>query len=140
MGGFYLAQDGHIYFQAANNTYYTFTVKVIATSTDRNNSEFQTIAPGGGFYLGPTTPWRWYWKRGDVISVVYQNGQSQTWTCSQNDKIYNSPSFKEGNNGSCNTCGLNSYGRYNCPKFVGTSSTCQRKGCGHTRKEHKYRN
>lgn len=139
VGGFSVAQDGHIYFQAANNTYYTITVKIIARSTDRNNSESWTIASGNGFYLGPTTPWRWYWKRGDIISVVYPNGQSQTWTCPQNDKIYNSPSFKTGNIGHCTECGLNHYAKYNCPKFVGTSSTCGRKGCGHSRQAHGYR-
>lgn len=76
VGGFQQGNDGHIYFVANNQTGATFNIQIVAASTDRNNSETKTMTPNGGFYLGPTTPWRWYWKRGDKISVVYANGQS----------------------------------------------------------------
>ena len=89
VGGFQQGNDGHIYFVANNQTNATFNIQIVAASTDRNNSETKIIRPNGGFYLGPTTPWRWYWKRGDKISVVYANGQSQTWVCPQSDSAYN---------------------------------------------------
>ena len=85
VGGFQQGNDGHIYFVANNQTGATFNIQIVAASTDRNNSETKTMTPNGGFYLGPTTPWRWYWMRGDKISVVYANGQSQTWVCPQSD-------------------------------------------------------
>lgn len=95
IGGFNVGQDGHIYFQAQNQTYYTYQITIVAESSDRNNSENLTLSPGGGFYLGPSTSWQWYWKKGDRISVVYTNGQSQTWICPQSDKEHTSSiSFK----------------------------------------------
>lgn len=88
VGGFQQGNDGHIYFVANNQTWATFNIQIVAVSTDRNNSETKMITPNDGFYLGPTTPWRWYWKKGDKISVIYDNGQSQTWVCPQNDCAY----------------------------------------------------
>lgn len=95
-GQFITGQDGHIYFQALNTTGYAFSVSITATSSDRSNSE--TITVGQGFVLGPSTPWKWYWKSGDRITVTYPNGQSVYWQCSANDYAYgsgsNSPSFR----------------------------------------------
>ena len=51
VGGFTTGNDGHIYFQAGNNTYYTYQVKIVAVSSDRRNSEQRVLAPGNGFYL-----------------------------------------------------------------------------------------
>ena len=88
VGGFTVYNDGHIYFQATNQSGYTFTVKVVASSSDRERSESWTLGPGGGFYLGPSTPWRWYWQVGDRLTVIYPNGQSAYWDCPQNDVSY----------------------------------------------------
>ena len=87
-GVFQVAQDGHVYFYASNYTNYNFNVRIIAVSSNGNNSEDRYVASGSGFYIGPTTPWKLYWKSGDKVSVVYQNGQSQTWTCNQTDASY----------------------------------------------------
>lgn len=110
VGGFTIGNDGHIYFQAGNNTYYTYQVTIVAVSSDRRNSEQRVIVPGNGFYLGPTTPWRWYWKQDDKISVVYANGQTQTWTCPQSDKIYNENiSFKGKHCSGTEGCGCSGF-------------------------------
>ena len=37
IGGFSIGQDGHIYFQAQNQTMYTFQTTIVATSSDREN-------------------------------------------------------------------------------------------------------
>ena len=66
-GQFYTGQDGHIYFQATNVSGSYFNAAIRAISNDRDNSE--TITVGQGFLLGPTTPWKWYWKEGDRIYV-----------------------------------------------------------------------
>ena len=79
-GQFITGQDGHIYFQALNTMGYAFPVSITASSYDRSNSE--TITVGQGFVLGPSTPWKWYWKSGDRITVTYPNGQSVYWQCS----------------------------------------------------------
>lgn len=93
-GQFITGQVGHVYFRAFNTTGYAFPVSITATSSDRSNSE--TVTVGQGFVLGPTTPWKWYWKSGDRITVTYPNGQSVYWQCPANDCAYgsNSPSFR----------------------------------------------
>ncbi|MBD5309708.1 MAG: hypothetical protein HDS10_04695 [Bacteroides sp.] len=93
-GQFVKGQDGHIYFQAINTTGYAFPVTITATSSDRTNSETFTVVQG--FILGPSTPWAWYWKSGDRISVTYPNGQGVYWQCNMTDGAYNSssPSFR----------------------------------------------
>lgn len=91
-GQFYTAQDGHVYFQAQNVAGYNFQVGITATSSDRTNSEIINV--GQGFYLGPTTPWRWYWKKGDTITVTYPNGQSVYWVCPMTDQSYGNISFR----------------------------------------------
>lgn len=88
VGKFQQGQDGHIYFFAENVMNYAYRVTINAVSTDRNNSEVKVVTARGGFYLGPTTPWRWYWKKGDVLRVVYDNGYSQVWTCPVTDPAY----------------------------------------------------
>lgn len=96
IGGFQYYNDGHIYFQAQNQSGYVFNVTVYAVSSDRRNSEVATLGPGGGFYIGPTTPWRWFWKEGDRLTIVYPNGQSVYWVCPQTDPAYrrNQTSFR----------------------------------------------
>lgn len=96
IGGFQYYNDGHIYFQAQNQSGYVFNVTVYAVSSDRRNSEVATLGPGGGFYIGPTTPWRWFWKEGDRLTIVYPNGQSVYWVCPQTDPAYryNQPLFR----------------------------------------------
>lgn len=63
VGGFQQGKDGHIYFVANNKTGETFNIRIVAVSIDRNNSEVKTMTPNGGFFLGPVTPWKWYWKK-----------------------------------------------------------------------------
>ena len=133
IGGFNVGQDGHIYFQAQNQTNYTYQITVVAVSSDRKNSEGWTLSPGNGFYLGPTTPWRWFWKQGDKISVVYSNGQSQTWVCPQSDKTYN-VTFKGKHCSGTVGCSCSGFE----PKTDGAEwekSYCKR--CGHHKKYHK---
>lgn len=96
LGGFDYGNDGHIYFSASNNSGYTYMVKVIAISSDRTNSETRTISSGSGFYIGPTTPWKWYWKHGDELHIVYANGQSQYWVCPENDPAYSTSNVSFG--------------------------------------------
>lgn len=86
-GQFYTGQDGHIYFQATNVSGCYFNATIRAISRDRDNTECITV--GAGFVLGPTTPWRWYWKQGDRIYVVYPNGQQVFWECPDTDVAYN---------------------------------------------------
>lgn len=95
-GFFSWYNDGHLYFTANNATPYAFTVQVVAQSEYNNvtRSEYQNIQPGGGFYLGPTTPWRWYWHSGDVLYVTYSNGQTVYWVCEETESKSYSPSFK----------------------------------------------
>ena len=135
VGGFTTGNDGHIYFQAGNNTYYTYQVKIVAVSSDRRNSEQRVLAPGNGFYLGPTTPWQWYWKRGDQISVVYPNGQSQTWTCPQSDRAYNgNVSFKGKHCRGTEGCGCSGFSPIKSDD-VWKEAFCKK--CGHHKKYHK---
>ena len=96
-GQFYTGQDGHIYFQATNVSGSYFNAAIRAISNDRDNSE--TITVGQGFILGPTTPWKWYWKKGDRIYVTYPNGQSVYWECPSTDVAYSGSnvSFGKGN-------------------------------------------
>lgn len=86
-GTFQYLQDGRYYFILQNPTYNSYTVKGEAYSVLRkeNKSEVITIAPGGGVYLGPSTPWAWQWLEGDRYTVYYQDGTSQTWRCDVND-------------------------------------------------------
>lgn len=132
-GNFTMGRDGHIYFQATNVSGYSFTATIEAISDDRTNSE--TITVGQGFYLGPSTPWRWYWKKGDQIIVTYPNGNSVYWECPQTDAAYSHPSFKNSEpsrKGHCRDCGLDDYGNYICPRFVpkpGHPTTCKICGC-----------
>lgn len=135
IGSFQQGNDGHIYFSATNQSGVAFNVQIIAISTDRRNSEVSTITSNGGFYLGPSTPWQWYWKKGDKISIVYPNGQNQTWVCPQNDNVYRkSPSFQGKH---CNgTVGCN------CPGFspITNGEIWQReycRHCGHKKSYHK---
>lgn len=136
LGGFQQGNDGHIYFVASNQTAATFNVQVMAVSTDRNNSEVRTITPNGGFYLGPTTPWKWFWKEGDEISVVYPNGQSQTWVCPQNDIAYSRSDVSFRGKHCTGTVGCT------CPGFspITDGEVWQRaycKHCGHKKSYHK---
>lgn len=112
-GTFYTAQDGHIYFKAINVSGGNISVIINAYSSDRTNSESITI--NDGFILGPTTPWRWFWKKGDYIEVTYPWGQSVYWECPASDNIYNSPSFS-GQSGKCNIPG------HHCTGFVPLNS------------------
>ena len=88
IGGFNIENDGHIYFKCQNQSGYNLTVQLVAQSTDRNNSEYQNVANGAGLILGPTTPWRWLFKKGDIVQIIYANNQYQYWTCPQTDNYY----------------------------------------------------
>ena len=136
LGGFQIGNDGHIYFVANNQTPATYNVQIMAVSTDRRNSEVQTIAPNGGFYLGPSTSWQWYWKKGDKIFVIYPNGQSQTWVCPQNDPAYNQSNVPFRGKHCTGSVGCD------CPGFspitggeVWQQSYC--KHCGHKKSDHR---
>lgn len=96
-GQFITGQDGHIYFRALNTSGYIFPITITATSSDRTKSESITV--GQGYILGPTTPWKWYWKAGDRITITYPNGQSFYWQCTATDRAYSSssPSFRGSN-------------------------------------------
>lgn len=133
-GQFYTSQDGHIYFQATNVSGCYFNAAIRAISNNRDNSE--TITVGQGFLLGPTTPWRWYWKKGDRIYVTYPNGQSVYWECPSTDIAYSESdvSFKGKNCDGTVGC--------SCPGFspitdeeVYRQAYC--KHCGHHRNYHK---
>lgn len=96
-GDFIIGQDDHIYFVATNTTGYNFYIHVSAISIDNTTSPTETIQVGEGFYLGPSTPWKWYWRKGDKILVTYPNGQSVYWICPYTDKVYkqnNNVTFK----------------------------------------------
>lgn len=136
VGGFQQGKDGHIYFVANNKTGETFNIRIVAVSIDRNNSEVKTMTPNGGFFLGPVTPWKWYWKKGDKISVVYPDGQSQTWVCPQSDNAYNRSGVSFRGSHCTGTIGCS------CPGFspitdgeVWQQSYCE--NCGHTKNYHK---
>lgn len=136
LGGFDYGNDGHIYFSASNNSGYTYTVKITAISSDRSNSETRTISSGNGFYIGPTTPWKWYWKRGDQLHIVYANGQSQYWVCPENDPAYSTSNVSFGGKCCNGTVGCSCSGFL--PKTDGEEWEklfCKR--CGHHKKYHK---
>ncbi len=107
-GQFYVAQDGHIYFQATNVAGVYFNATVRAISDNRDNSE--TITVGQGFILGPTTPWQWYWKQGDRIYVTYPNGQQVFWECPNTDIAYNGNNISFGSHYSATNEYVNVYG------------------------------
>lgn len=110
-GGFNIGQDGHIYFMCQNQSGYNLQVRVIAKSSDRTNSENQYMNNGGGLILGPTTPWRWYFKSGDLVQIVFPNGQYQSWSCPRSDVAYgNNPVFKGKKQSSCHIRGHNCSG------------------------------
>lgn len=69
----------------------------IEAQSEYNNivrSEDVLVQPGKGFYLGPTTPWHWYWHSGDKIYVTYPNGETVYWVCSETETNAPSPSFQ----------------------------------------------
>lgn len=133
-GQFYTSQDGHIYFQATNVSGSYFNAAIRAISNNRDNSE--TITVGQGFLLGPTTPWKWYWKKGDRIYVTYPNGQSVYWECPSTDIAYSGSNvpFKGKH---CNgTVGCD------CPGFSPKTNgdeweKAYCRHCGHHRNSHK---
>ena len=139
-GSFSKDMNGNIYFKAMNVSGYYFNATIVATSTDRTNSE--TITVGEGFILGPTTPWRWYWKKGDRITVTYPNGESVYWVCPETDRAYSNISFEHdgcgpnagetGYTGPCKKC--------SCPGgFYRTANgKCSKCGCSWT--DHKWHN
>lgn len=145
-GRFYTAPDGHIYFQAMNTTGYDFNVSITATSDTRKESEYRAV--GMGFYLGPTTPWRWYWKAGDRITVIYPNGQSVFWECPVTDRAYSSysPSFRSSGrqyvktNFGCDKCSCSGYWGYKHANgsYEGACSNTDQWGhkCGHSPEHH----
>ena len=131
-GEFLTGNDGHIYFRALNTAGYSYQVAINATSSDRSNSE--SFVVGQGFTLGPSTPWKWYWKKGDRITVTYPNGQSVYWVCPSTDSAYG---------GSVSFRGKKCNGKVgcNCPGFkpitneeVWKQSYCSH--CGHHKNNH----
>ncbi|MBQ9185848.1 MAG: hypothetical protein IJ151_08275 [Bacteroidales bacterium] len=99
VGQFSYANDGRVYFFLNNPTGFSFNVIVTANSPFRDvtKRESQFLQPGGGIYLGPSTPWAWEWCEGDTFTITYQNGASQTWRCPYHDYAHESVSFKGGN-------------------------------------------
>ena len=84
VGEFYRANDGHYYFKANNsqNTFGTIKVTAISYVNDVRREEYVSVRGyGDGFILGPTTPWRWYWQRGDRIYITYPDGSNVYWEC-----------------------------------------------------------
>lgn len=133
-GQFITGQDGHIYFQAFNTLGYPFNISITASSSDRTNSESFTV--GQGFILGPTTPWRWYWKAGDVMTVTYPNGQSFYWKCPSTDVFYTrtkSPSFKGKNCTGSVGCSCSEFSPINSGK-VYQKEYCKK--CSHKKSSH----
>ena len=94
VGSFILGNDGHIYFQATNQSIYSYIINVKATSNDREAYNNYQMMPGNTLYIGPNNDWQWYWKQNDIITITYSNGQYVFWKCPQNDKIYfSTPNF-----------------------------------------------
>lgn len=136
-GSFSKDRNGNIYFQAVNVSGYYLNATIVATSSDRRNAE--TITIGEGFILGPTTPWKWYWKKGDRITVTYPNGQSVYWVCPETDKVYSNISFRTGPNagqtgytGPCKKC--------SCPGGFTRTANGKCSNCKHPWIEHKWHN
>lgn len=81
-GEFFHANDGHYYFRALNSQNTSGTIKITAISyyNDIEREEYRTIQGyGDGFILGPTTPWKWFWHKGDRIYITYPDGSSVYW-------------------------------------------------------------
>lgn len=113
VGTFDYGSDGRLYLFLQNSTSYplVFNGSVYSPSTGNGNSEVCTVQSGGIIYLGPTTPWKWQWRKGDIYTVKYANGYVQSWVCSVTDvKPYN-PSFR------------------NRPSFVKTKFRCDKCSC-----------
>lgn len=96
-GSFSYGQDGHIYFTLTNPTAYqipvTWGVSNFQTGEKRVNQG--AMAPYSNFVYGPNAGW--IWMKDEIFMVTYSNGQSQHWTCPQNDPSVgksNNPSFK----------------------------------------------
>lgn len=86
-------QNGHLYYLGGNQSpYYSLSVTIMAYSPESGNSytESLTVAPGGGFYLGPTTSAKWYWTEGDTMTITYADGREVYWVCPQTE-IRSSP-------------------------------------------------
>lgn len=93
-GEFNLMEDGHYYFKAVNqfDTHGTIKIRAISYYRDIVNEEYITIKGyGDGFILGPSTPWKWYWHKGDRIYIVYPDGTDVHWECPYTDKWYSLP-------------------------------------------------
>lgn len=95
-GSFVWFNDGHLYFTATNQTTSNLSVRLVAVSeyNDIVRSETVVVQAGGGIYLGPTTPWRWYWHSGDKIYLTYPNGVTVFWTCNTTESAPVYPSFQ----------------------------------------------
>lgn len=96
VGQFNYGNDGRLYLFLQNTTNYTltFTGAVYSPTVNTGNSETCSVPPGQGIYLGPTTPWRWQWRKGDVYTITYPNGYVQSWTSPITDVKQYNPSFK----------------------------------------------
>lgn len=125
-------EQGRLYLFVTNPSYASFTVINEAHSPLRRvtKKERINITSGGGFYLGPSSPWAWQWCEGDYLTVTYPDGSSQTWTCYDHD-YPSGPSFKAG--ALCHyvfgTARCQCIGFREGPNFA----TCK---CGHARSKH----
>ena len=135
LSGTFLWSNNHLYFTASNVTNYSFPISITAVSeyNDMQRSESIVVGPGGGFHLGPTTPWHWSWHSGDRIYVTYPDGNTVYWECEMTETKPNQPSFK----GKVCTGSVGC----DCTKFVPITdgevweqNYC--KECGHKRSEH----
>lgn len=132
-GSFKYFNDGRLYLVLQNNTSYTYTFKGAVYSPQRKigNSEINTVYPGQGLYLGPSTPWAWTWYEGDIYTITYANGQTQTWTCPYTDyNGQNNPSFQGRTSyyGACAYCKCKLYNPIS--KANSYCKTCLNNGCG----------
>ena len=79
-------EDGRMYLVIQNQSQYNFTATGAVYRNNRLcNSETLNFRAGAAFILGPSTPWRWQWCRGDTYVITYPNGQRASWTCTQTD-------------------------------------------------------
>ena len=107
-------EDGRMYLVIQNQSQFNFNaIGEVYRNNRLYNSETLCFRAGSTFILGPSTPWKWQWHRGDTYVITYPNGQRASWTCTQTDAgNSNGLSFKGRAKGSCNVPS------HKCPGFI----------------------